>query len=203
MNTQIPDKKAYIFDLDNTLYPEKDYLYQIYYMIGQFVEYQETYEHDKITKFLIDEFEKEGRGRLFDKLIERFSLDASYMENFLRLMRTARLPLKLILFNEMEELLNELVNNKKQIFILTNGTPQQQFNKIMQMEWKGLQHSIRCYFCDEIARKPAPDSMYHLLEENNLKPEDVLFIGDSEEDRICALEAGVEYINVKKLMAIS
>lgn len=196
----LPDKKAYIFDLDNTLYPEKDYLYQIYYMIGQFVEYQETYEHDKVTKFLIDEFEKSGRVKLFDKLIERFSLNKSYMENFLRLMRTGRLPLKLLLYGEMEDLLNQLVKQHKKLFILTNGTPEQQFNKIMQIEWNGLQHHIKCYFCNEIAKKPAPDSMFLLLKEHDLKPGDVLFTGDAREDEECAKAAGVEYMDVKELI---
>lgn len=189
-------KKAFVFDLDNTLYPEKDYLYQIYYMIGQFIEYQETYEHDKVTKFLIDEFEQHGRTNLFDKLIDRFALPESYMENFLRLMRTARLPLKLILFKEMETLLTQLAEEGKKIFILTNGHPEQQFNKIMQVEWNGLQHHIKCYFCDEVARKPAPDSLLLLMEEQGLNKEEVLFIGDTDTDEQCASAAGVEFIRI-------
>jgi len=27
-------KKAFIFELDNVLYPEKDYLYQVYYLFA-------------------------------------------------------------------------------------------------------------------------------------------------------------------------
>ena len=63
----IEQKKAFVFDLDNTLYPEKDYLFQVYYMVVQFIEYQETYDHQIITKYLIDEFEKNGRAHIFDK----------------------------------------------------------------------------------------------------------------------------------------
>lgn len=196
----IKTKKAFVFDLDNTIYPEKDYLYQVYYMIGQFIEYHELYDHEKITHFLINEFEKEGRIHLFDKLIERFSLKAEYMDNFLRLMRTARLPLKLILFKEIELLLNHLVREKKQIYILTNGNPEQQLNKITQIEWNGLQHYVRAYFCDEIKRKPAPDSMLKLLNDNLLTPEDSLFIGDSDEDEQCANETKVTFVSVQKVI---
>ena len=76
-------KLAFVFDFDNTIYPEKDYLYQVYYMIGQFVEYQETFDHDIITKFLTDEFEANGREKLFDKLIELYVQYGFYYENLI------------------------------------------------------------------------------------------------------------------------
>lgn len=195
----ISTKQAFIFDLDNTLYPEKDYLYQIYYMIGQFIEYQETFDHDKITKFLIDEFEQNGRKNLFNKLIERFGLSEEYMENFLRLMRTGRLPLRLMLYKEIEILLNELVDLDKKIFILTNGNPEQQYNKIIQIDWNGLQQYIKCYFANEIKPKPAPDAMLKIIEEHELNKDEIIFIGDSVEDEECAKAAGVEFCYLSKL----
>lgn len=195
----ISSKSAFIFDLDNTLYPEKDYLYQIYYMIGQFIEYQETFDHDKITKFLIDEFEQNGRKNLFNKLIERFGLSEEYMENFLRLMRTGRLPLRLMLYKEIEILLNELVDLDKKIFILTNGNPEQQYNKIIQIDWNGLQQYIKCYFANEINPKPAPDAMLKIIEEHELNKEEIIFIGDSVEDEECAKAAGVEFCYLSNL----
>jgi FMN phosphatase YigB (HAD superfamily) len=166
-------KLAFVFDFDNTLYPEKDYLYQVYYMIGQFVEYQETFDHDIITKFLTDEFEANGREKLFDKLIEKFNLKEEYKENMLRLLRTGRLPLKLLLFKEMEWIMNEVVNNNRLLFLLTNGNVEQQRNKIVQVEWNGLQKNLRCYFANEIKPKPAPDALQLLMEEHALSPENV------------------------------
>lgn len=193
-------KLAFVFDFDNTLYPEKDYLYQIYYMIGQFVEYQETYDHEKVTKFLIDEFEANGRTNLFNKLIEKFGLKEEYMDNMLRLMRTGRLPLKLLLYKEMEWVMNEVVNNNRLLFLLTNGNVEQQRNKIVQVEWNGLQKNLRCYFANEIKPKPAPDALQLLMEEHALSAEQVVFIGDSIEDEECAKAAGVEFVNVKELV---
>ena len=194
-------KLAFVFDFDNTIYPEKDYLYQVYYMIGQFVEYQETFDHDIITKFLTDEFEANGREKLFDKLIEKFNLKEEYKENMLRLLRTGRLPLKLLLFKEMEWIMNEVVNNNRLLFLLTNGNVEQQRNKIVQVEWNGLQKNLRCYFANEIKPKPAPDALQLLMEEHALSPEDVVFIGDSKEDEECAKLAGVDFYYVKNLVA--
>lgn len=194
-------KLAFVFDFDNTIYPEKDYLYQVYYMIGQFVEYQETFDHDIITKFLTDEFEANGREKLFDKLIEKFNLKEEYKENMLRLLRTGRLPLKLLLFKEMEWIMHEVVNNNRLLFLLTNGNVEQQRNKIVQVEWNGLQKNLRCYFANEIKPKPAPDALQLLMDEHALSQEDVVFIGDSTEDEECAKAAGVDFYYVKNMVA--
>lgn len=196
-------KKAFVFDLDNTLYPEKDYLYQVYYMVGQFIEYQETFDHQIITKYLINEFENNGRAHVFDKLIEKFNLKKEYVDNCIRLLRTARLPLKLLLFKEAEWMLNKLVEHKKQIFILTNGTTDQQYNKITQIEWNGLQKHIICYYANEIVPKPAPDGLLKIMEEHQLNTEDMVFIGDADIDENCAKAAGVEFVYIESLVSSS
>jgi FMN phosphatase YigB (HAD superfamily) len=199
----VEKKKAFVFDLDNTLYPEKDYLYQVYYMVGQFIEYQETFDHQIITKYLINEFETKGRAHVFDKLIEQFNLKPEYVDNCIRLLRTARLPLKLLLFKEAEWMLNELVEHKKQIFILTNGTTDQQYNKITQIEWNGLQKHITCYYANEIAPKPAPDGLLKIMEDHQLKAEELVFIGDADIDENCAKAAGVEFVYIESLVSSS
>ncbi len=197
----IEQKKAFVFDLDNTLYPEKDYLYQVYYMVGQFIEYQETFDHQIITKYLINEFETNGRAHIFDKLIEQFNLKEEYVDNCIRLLRTARLPLKLLLFKEAEWMLNELVDNQKPIFILTNGSTDQQVNKVTQIEWKGLQKHIKCYYANEIVPKPAPDGLLKIMEDNKLEPKDLVFIGDADIDENCAKAAGVEFHYIESLVS--
>lgn len=179
-------KSAFIFDFDDTLYPEKDYLYQVYYMIAQFVEYHNAIPNQQISAYLISEFEANGRAKLFDKLIDRFTLPAEYMENFLRLLRTARLPLKLLLFRESEWMLNTLIDNNKKIFLLTNGNPEQQYNKIIQVEWNGIQKNLICYFANEISPKPSPDGIYKIMEDHTLSNKDLVFIGDSITDEQCA-----------------
>ncbi len=196
----VEKKKAFVFDLDNTLYPEKDYLYQIYYMVGQFIEYQETFDHQIITKYLIDEFEKNGRAHIFDKLIEQFNLKKEYVDNCIRLLRTARLPLKLLLFKEAEWMLNELKEKQKFIFILTNGAPEQQYNKITQIEWNGLQKHIMCYYANEIVPKPAPDGLQKIMTDHQLSTEDLVFIGDADIDENCAKAAGVDFVYINELV---
>jgi len=42
-------------------------------------------------------------------------------------------------------------------------------------------------------QKPAPDSLLYLMEKSGLQPADILFIGDSDADKLCAEAAGVPF----------
>ncbi len=188
--------KALVLDLDNTIYPEKDYLFQVYFLIGQFVEYQDGIAHDQVTQFLIDEFMANGRDHIFDKMIAQFNLPETYLENCFRLLRTAKIPLPLLIFKDMLIRLQEASDEGLQLFVLTNGHPEQQLNKIKHLEWHGLDQHIKCYFCNEIAPKPAPDAMLKLLSDHQLLPSEILFIGDANIDEACAIAAGVDFERV-------
>jgi hypothetical protein len=77
--------------------------------------------------------------------------------------------LKLLVYEKMLKLLQEIVIDRKKVFIVTNGKPQQQLNKIKQMEWHGLEEYLTCYFAEEIAAKPEPDVICLLLKDHNLQ----------------------------------
>jgi phosphoglycolate phosphatase-like HAD superfamily hydrolase len=188
--------KALVLDLDNTIYPEKDYLFQVYYLIGQFVEFQEGVSREQVTQFLVNEFMANGRDHIFDKMIAHFELPETYLENCFRLLRTAKIPLPLLIFEQMLLRLQESSEAGLQLFVLTNGHPEQQLNKIKHLEWHGLDQHIKCYFCNEIAPKPAPDAMLKLLADHQLLPSEVLFLGDANIDEACAMAAGVDFERV-------
>jgi len=42
-------------------------------------------------------------------------------------------------------------------------------------------------------QKPAPDSLLYLMAQSGLRPEELLFIGDSDADKLCAVAAGVPF----------
>jgi FMN phosphatase YigB (HAD superfamily) len=189
-----PRKKAFVFELDNVLYPEKDYLLQVYYLFGAFLEYKELLDGKVLTRLMTETYEKEGGANIFDVVKERFKISEEYRYNFDLLHLTARLPLKLLLYKDMLTLLQDIVVDRKQIFILTNGNPEQQLNKIRQTEWHGLEKYLTCYFADEIKPKPEPDALHYILKNHDLERRDIVMIGNSEADELCAEAAGVDYI---------
>ena len=193
-------KKAFIFELDNVLYPEKDYLLQVYYLFANLIEYTELYDAKAMLGLMTATYENEGKDFVFDKVQEKFKIDEKYRQNFNSLMHTAKLPLKLLLYKSMLELLQEIVVDRKKIFILTNGNPIQQLNKIKQVEWHGLEQYLTCYFADEILPKPEPDAIHFILKEHNLQRRDIVMIENSEVDRLSAQACGIDYFNVAQFL---
>lgn len=189
-----PRKDAFVFELDDVLYPEKDYLYQVYYLFTGFLEYTELINAKEATSFMVDTYLSGGKEIVFDRLQEKFNFDGKYLQNFRHLNITAKLPLKLLIDPELLTFMQEIVIDRKKIFILTNGNPEQQLNKIKQTEWHGLEPYLTCYFADEIVPKPETDSLDLLIKNHNLQRRSILMIGNSEIDRQCADASGVDLI---------
>ena len=119
--------RALIFDLDNTLYDEDKYLFGAYKKIAIS---QQNYNHLHVYKFLFDEYRRNGRFKLLDKLEKKFpELDLSVSE-MLDLMRTYDGSyIKLDLKKWFLKFLNA-VNSDFVIRIVTNGNIIQQKNKV-------------------------------------------------------------------------
>lgn len=199
MKEQFKDKKAFVFGLDNVLYPEKDYLLQVYYLFSEFISYSEQVDAKPILEFMRVNYELAGSDGLFEKTAEAFRIPVKYKENFDLLHQTARLPLKLLLYQQALDLLQELVVDRKDIYLLVDGEPQQQLNKIKQFEWHGLEKYLKLYFVEEFEAKPSTKSFDFMLGSNNLFPTDVLLVGNSLADEEYAKIVGVEYLGLHKI----
>lgn len=193
-------KQAFIFELDNVLYPEKDYLLQVYYLFAGMIEYTELWDAKAMTSLMTETYKEHGHEAVFDALKQKFNIGEKYRRNFDDMLITSKLPLKLLLFQRMLELLQQIVVDRKKIFIVTNGNPQQQLNKIKQTEWNGLESYLTCYFADEINAKPEPDTINQLLADYNIERRHAVMIGITEADELCAHAAGIDFINSYRFM---
>ncbi|MFC3559395.1 HAD family hydrolase [Pedobacter jamesrossensis] len=180
-NQYAKDKQLIIFELDDVLFPAKDYLLQVYYLFAQFIEYTEQKNAQSILNFMRLEYENNGADELFKKTAKAFELADSYEHNFDLLHLTARLPLKLLLFKNMLQFLQELVVDRKKIYIVTSGNPEQQLNKIKQTEWNGLEKYLTVFFADEL-NLPKSKIFQNILTSNNLSVEDALVVGANKFD---------------------
>jgi FMN phosphatase YigB (HAD superfamily) len=191
-------KTAFIFELDNVIYPEKDYLFQVYYLFAALLEYTELIDATQTTELLVNTYNTEGKELAFDRLNEKFNISERFRYSLNNLLITAKLPLKLLVYRNILNLLQEIIIDRKKVFIVTNGNPEQQLNKIKQTEWHGLEDYLICYFTEETISKPEPDTIYLLMKEHNLQRRDVVMIENSEADRLCAETCGIDAINVKE-----
>ncbi|MBP8067062.1 MAG: haloacid dehalogenase, partial [Pedobacter sp.] len=107
--TYIAPKSAFIFSLDDVLYPEKDYLLQVYYLFSEFIEYSAQLNAKNILVFMQQEYSKHGHVNIFEKTAAKFDIPEKYKSNFELLHENARLPLKLLLFRNILSFLQEVV----------------------------------------------------------------------------------------------
>lgn len=195
-----PRKKGFILDLDNVLYPERDYVLQVYYLFSNFMEFTTGISGKDLTSFFQKRYDHHGAEGIFDRASEAFGIEEKYRENFERLHRTAILPVKLLIYKEILALLQDIVVDRKQIFLVTNGAPDIQLNKLRQVEWQGLEKYVRVYYANEIKPKPETDVLTYILSEHDLLRKDILIIGNTDVDEQFAEACGTDYINVQKFI---
>ncbi len=194
-------KKAFIFELDNVIYPERDYLLQVYYLFANFIEYTETVPASTdLISFLKKAYEHRGADKIFDHVKEAFGLDEKYRENFEKLHYMSVLPLKLLMFDKILALLQEIVVDRKQLFLITNGNPLIQLNKIRQLEWNGLDKYMTIYFANELAPKPETNVLEYVLNKHKLNRKDVLIVGCNIVDKEFASSAGVDFLETEEFL---
>ncbi|MCX2451543.1 HAD hydrolase-like protein [Pedobacter sp. PLR] len=196
----LKDKQAFVFELDNVLYPEKDYLLQVYYLFAQFIEYGEQLNSADIVKYMQEQYLAEGPENLFEKTAAEFKIPEKYKVNFDLVMQNAKLPLKLLIYNKALTFLQDIVAAGKQIFLFVDGDSLMQLNKIKQVEWNGLEKNLIVYFSEESEPKPGTKGIEMILERHNLKPEQVLMIGAKAADQECARNANVGYLSVSEVL---
>ncbi|WP_316749908.1 HAD hydrolase-like protein [Pedobacter gandavensis] len=191
----LKDKKAFVFELDNVIYPEKDYLLQVYYLFAQFIEYGEQLNSSDIVKYMQEQYLAEGPENLFEKTAAEFKIPEKYKVNFDLVMQNAKLPLKLLIYNKALTFLQEIVAAGKQVFLFVDGDPLMQLNKIRQVEWNGLEKNLVLYFSEESEPKPSTLGIEMIMERHNLKPEEVVLIGAKSADQKCAVNAKIGYLS--------
>lgn len=169
--------EAVIFELDDVIYPKRDYLLQVYYLFGQFLEYTENHPSaSELVDFLKKSYEHHGEEGLFAKAMAVFGIPGHYETNFDRLHRQAQLPVELLLHPEVEELMQALREVGTSLLIFTPGEPLMQLNKLKHMKWNGLDRVLRAYFEDELTQRGERPLAY-LLDQLGIAAEDTAYVG--------------------------
>jgi putative hydrolase of the HAD superfamily len=121
---------AVIFDLDNVLYDERDYVFAAFRSIARFLSGRSRFSEDEIYAKLVCDFQKKGSMYpwLFNDAVADFGLDQNLIEDILRLYATVDEPLSL--FAESENTLLGLRRLGLKLALVTNGGVRVQRNKI-------------------------------------------------------------------------
>ncbi len=191
--------KNIIFDLDNTIYDETIYLFHAYEEIAKQIGKDFKIKPSKIYDFLKITFEKTGRTDLFGHMIREFSLTESCLFKSLTILRTVKVPKQLEIYPLVLQLIFDCVDSSKKLFVITNGNPHQQRNKIKQINWHGIDTHIQFVLANEVEPKPNPLS-FKLTNIPAKELDTTLFIGDSLTDQQFAENIGIDFIYINQLV---
>ena len=193
MKVQWSKYKLVIFDLDNTLYRETDYLFAAYERIGNHLAGENHARAMEYSHFLCRSFVEEGRKELFQRLIAKYEL-VTPIDELLSILRQTECSLEL--YPKMKQCIASILAQQIEVAVLTNGQVVQQKQKVANLRLQELFPEIQVLYAAEIAAKPSPLAVEQLIHKKGVIKKQTVLLGDSEVDKQTALNAGIEYIDV-------
>lgn len=202
--------KAVLFDLDDTLYRERDFVDQSFrsvaaamadYLAGK----RKSSEGEKTESIprgesqeelfaqMIELMEQEGRGEIFNRLCERYEADIPVQE-LVRIYRGTKPVLSL--YPDGEELLTWLEDKNIKTGLITDGNARVQHNKIQALGLDKRMDAVLASY-DIGLSKPDPGVYEYCLEKLECRPEEAVYIGDNPlKDFIGARRLGMKTVRI-------
>jgi len=163
-------KPFFIFDLDDTLYPERQYSLSALEYIGNSIE--KTYRLENAAEHLITDF-KSGAGNAIGSYWERHQLPQSELQMHLAAMQAHSPVIKL--YEDTKIFLQLLEKKDLRFAIVTDGRSSTQRQKITKL---GLTNAIAICISEETgAAKPDPIAFEPVMQ--HAAGKQVVFVGDN------------------------
>ncbi|WP_296807559.1 HAD family hydrolase [uncultured Methanobrevibacter sp.] len=187
--------KTIIFDLDNTLYPEKTYVQSGFKAVARYLSDKYDCNFDKLFSKIMDIFNRDGRGKVFDKLVN----DLNFNEEISTLVYIYRYHFPdIFLYPESILLLDNLKNNYK-LALITDGRAFVQKRKVEALNIENYFDVI--VFTDVLGEnywKPSPEPYKLVLNMLDCDAKDAYYIGDDPyKDFKAPKNLGMNSIQVK------
>ena len=180
--------KAVIFDLDNTLYSEDQYYFQVFEQFS--LEYTLRFEDLKNTYLT---YYEEIKSDIFSGVLEKLNFYSTERQRILfNLYQT--IDARLYLYPDAESLLDYLASKNVKKAIITNGTVKAQENKIKNLNIKNkFDHITIARKFGKEREKPHALPFIFTLEQLGVTNTETVFIGDSLDTDIHGAEnAGIK-----------
>jgi len=171
--------KLVIFDLDDTLYPEIEFVMSSFRTVAKVISQDFGFDTDKIYILLIKAFE-ENRKFVLNRVLEYLKIyNEDYLNRLVSIYRTHK-P-EIYLYKDAEEMLPYL----KEYFLLgliTDGFPTTQKLKVQALNIERYFNSI-IYTGEkgENYSKPSISPFIDMLNKFHIQPNEAIYIGDNIE----------------------
>ena len=182
--------KVIVFDLDDTLYDEIEYVKSCFKEVSNYFSYKFKIDKNLIYNYMIQDLETNGRGKIFDNMLENFKIySKENIKKAILVYRTHK-P-NIVLPQESIEVLSYYNSLKIPIYIVTDG------NKIVQnrkIEALGVRKYIKKDFITHRYgiknSKPSTYCFEKIAKLEKVEYKDIVYIGDNPNK---------DFVNIKKL----
>lgn len=190
---------AVLLDLDDTLYPESDFVRGGFHAVAELLAKRLSRDPDELFGLLMDQFQRGVRGSVFNAVLFELQVprDPVLIEELVRAYRSHEPQLKL--FPDAEWLL-PMLWPRYAMGILTDGPAEVQRRKVKAL---GLQHKVEAIvYSDDFGReqwKPSPIPYLELLRRLHIEPSHAVYVGDNpKKDFVGARRLGLQTVRVRR-----
>lgn len=193
--------KAVLFDLDNTLYPEIEFVESGFGTVAHYLSSRYHFSEDSLFTQMLDIMQRDGRGKVFDSLLYNLGLYTEEKVKLLVYLYRSHRP-TIHLFEDVLPTLEHLRNCSMRLGIVTDGVASVQRNKIAALGLENLFDAIVC--TDELGGecwKPSTIPYKVALELLQVTPLEAIYVGnDPSKDFLGPNSIGMLTIQVKRQM---
>lgn len=185
-------ERSLVFDMDDTVYRETDFLYRAYKNIAIGL-YGDSWE--LAYKFLCKRFKERGRENLFNHLLTEFPLNSEEtgLDECLRIMRSSIFPDSLPVYPWFSKFI-AMVNKPYELRIITNGNSQQQKNKFLSLRFNREDVTTSLVCANDYGGKPNAEAFFALKDGHQLFSP--VYVGDSSIDYEFCRNSGMDFLDV-------
>lgn len=185
--------KGIVFDLDNTLYFEGDFYLSAMREVSDFFSTRLGEETASRLTALILEARASGQTKdVFQVALELAGGRPSDTGLIVQILETHQVPGGLL----FRDWVPQILSLSGTFFgVLTNGNPVVQRNKINNLRPAEWLRDISVVYANTISPKPNPAGLHELTKRWDVNPSEVVLVGDSDTDRLCAENAGCHFVS--------
>lgn len=185
----------YIFDLDDTLYCEHDYVRSGFHTVAQFLADSYSIQTELLYNEFIKEWQSHGRGQVFDTVCKKFNIHAN-IPQLVNIYREHKPTLTL--YKDAAEVLSFFYMNHVPMGLITDGKSVMQWNKIKALAIEKYFSSI--VVTDDLGAdcwKPSPIPFQKVASDLEVDIRDCIYIGDNPyKDFIAAKKLGMKTVRI-------